>query len=121
MPTLRVSLSHPQLLCFCLWLITLCIMSSQDALGGAASLYPSLFLLCSSLSLAYAFVTAVYRLYFHPLASFPGPFWARLTVIPSWWHTRTGDRHIWLHNLQEQYGMGAALPVEACKLMPSRS
>jgi hypothetical protein len=47
----------------------------------------------------------VYRLVFHPLAKFPGPFWARLTVLPSWWHTRTGDRHVWLYSLQEKYGM----------------
>jgi hypothetical protein len=67
--------------------------------------YPNLFALAFSVGVAYVVVTAVYRIFFHPLASFPGPFWARLTVFPSWWHTRTGDRHIWLYSLQEKYGM----------------
>lgn len=53
----------------------------------------------------YVLSTAVYRLYFHPLANKPGPFWARLSTIPSWWHTLRGDRHVWLHSLQEKYGM----------------
>ena len=63
-----------------------------------------LFVLGTSLLLSYVIFTAIYRLFFHPLAKFPGPFWARLTVLPSWWHTRVGDRHIWLYELQERYG-----------------
>jgi hypothetical protein len=76
-------------------------MSFQDVLTDASS--P--FILATSLALAFLVYTAVYRLVFHPLAKFPGPFWARLTVLPSWWHTRTGDRHVWLYSLQEKYGM----------------
>lgn len=68
-------------------------MSVADGAVAAASL------LC-----AYILSTAIYRLYFHPLAQYPGPFWARLTTIPSWWHTRKGNRHIWLFQLQEKYG-----------------
>lgn len=78
-------------------------MSRRDSLDEVA--YPSLWVLATSAALCYAVFTAIYRLHFHPLAKFPGPFWARLTVIPSWWHTRTGDRHIWLYRLQEEYGM----------------
>ncbi|KAF1844724.1 benzoate 4-monooxygenase cytochrome-like protein P450 [Cucurbitaria berberidis CBS 394.84] len=77
-------------------------MTLQDQLGEIS--YPSIWLLGTSLALSYVVVTAIYRLHFHPLAKFPGPFWARLTVLPSWWHTRTGDRHIWLYSLQEKYG-----------------
>lgn len=77
-------------------------MAFQDLLGTMS--YPNLWLLTASLALSYVIATAIYRIQFHPLAKFPGPFWARLTVIPSWWHTRTGDRHIWLYRLQEKYG-----------------
>lgn len=54
--------------------------------------------------LAYLISTAIYRLYFHPLAKFPGPFWARLTSFPSYWYTLRQDRHVWLLQLQQQYG-----------------
>jgi hypothetical protein len=77
-------------------------MAFQNLVGERS--YPNLFALGASLAFAYIITTAIYRLYFHPLASFPGPFWARLTIFPSWWHTRTGDRHIWLYSLQEKYG-----------------
>lgn len=54
--------------------------------------------------LCLVFHTAAYRLYFHPLAGHPGPLAARLSDLPSWWHTYRQDRHIWLWRLQEQYG-----------------
>lgn len=57
-----------------------------------------------ALVLGYFVSTAIYRLYIHPLADYKGPFWARLTTIPSFWHTLRQDRHVWLHRLQEEYG-----------------
>lgn len=51
----------------------------------------------------------VYNLWFHPLASYPGPFWARLSRFPSWWHSYNMDRHVWLRRLQEEYGPGVPL------------
>lgn len=72
--------------------------------GLRETVFPNVWALTASLVLCYVIYTITYRIYFHPLASFPGPFWARLSVIPSWWHTRTGDRHIWLYGLQEKYG-----------------
>ncbi|KAH6622021.1 benzoate 4-monooxygenase cytochrome-like protein P450 [Boeremia exigua] len=66
--------------------------------------YPNIIALSAVLFLSYVFTTAVYRLYFHPLARFPGPFWAKLSTIPSWWHSKNQDRHLWLLELQEQYG-----------------
>jgi hypothetical protein len=77
-------------------------MSQQESVGGM--MYSSVWAIATSTALCYIVYTVIYRLYFHPLAKFPGPFWARLTVFPSWWHTRTGDRHIWLYSLQEEYG-----------------
>lgn len=79
------------------------IMAAMSVMEGIS--YPNVFILTGSFLLAYVFATAVYRLYFHPLAKFPGPFWAKLTTIPAWWHSRNQDRHLWLLSLQEQYGM----------------
>lgn len=66
--------------------------------------YPNVIALSVSLSISYIIATAVYRLYFHPLAKFPGPFWAKLTTFPAWWHSKNQDRHLWLLSLQNQYG-----------------
>jgi hypothetical protein len=57
-----------------------------------------------SLFVSYLVGTIIYRLYFHPLAKYPGPFWARISTFPAWWHTRKQNRHLWLLSLQEKYG-----------------
>lgn len=46
----------------------------------------------------------VYNVFWHPLAHVPGPFWARASGIPSWYHAYTGKRHIWLWQQFQIYG-----------------
>ncbi|KAJ4379418.1 hypothetical protein N0V86_005463 [Didymella sp. IMI 355093] len=77
-------------------------MPLTDVTGSLS--YPNVFALSASVFVAYIIVTAVYRLYFHPLAKFPGPFWAKLSTFPAWWHSKNQDRHLWHLSLQEQYG-----------------
>lgn len=67
---------------------------------AAADVFPLIVLFASASVLA----IVVYRLHFHPLSRYPGPFWARITSFPSYWHTLRQDRHIWLWRLQEEYG-----------------
>lgn len=55
--------------------------------------------------LAYWLARVIYLLYFHPLSDFPGPFWAKISTIPSFWHTLQRDRHLWLWSLEQEYGM----------------
>lgn len=50
------------------------------------------------------FAKAAYNLWFHPLRNVPGPFWARVSAIPSWYHALTGKRHIWLWQQFQIYG-----------------
>ena len=49
-------------------------------------------------------LTCTYRVYFHPLSSFPGPISYKLSGWPLLWQAYTGDRHI--HHLldHEKYG-----------------
>lgn len=66
--------------------------------------YPNLLLVLFAVFISYVLSTAIYRLYFHPLAKYPGPFWARLSTWPSYLATVKQDRHVWLYKLQQEYG-----------------
>jgi cytochrome P450 len=46
----------------------------------------------------------IYNLYFHALANAPGPFLARISHLPSFYHTCRGNRHLWLLRCFEFYG-----------------
>ena len=55
-------------------------------------------------ALALGFIRAVYLLYFHPLASFPGPYQAALS---NWWQyslSKTGQQEETLEQLHRSYG-----------------
>ncbi|TVY82222.1 Cytochrome P450 monooxygenase apf7 [Lachnellula suecica] len=47
---------------------------------------------------------AAYDLWLHPLSKVPGPWFARISGIPSWYHALQGDRHIWIWQLNQIYG-----------------
>ncbi|KAF2032790.1 benzoate 4-monooxygenase cytochrome P450 [Setomelanomma holmii] len=49
-------------------------------------------------------VKAIYNLYFHPLAGQPGPFFCRISGIPSFYYACRGDRHIWSWRMFQIYG-----------------
>lgn len=78
-------------------------MAIQDALDTMQ--YPLVVSSTIVLGLTYVLYVVFYRLYLHPLAKYRGPFWAKISDIPSWLYTRKQDRHIWLLKLQQQYGM----------------
>ncbi|KAL3459745.1 cytochrome P450 [Aspergillus heterothallicus] len=46
----------------------------------------------------------VYRLYFHPLAKYPGPLLWRISILPSLYYAWTGDRHLVVDKLHKKYG-----------------
>ncbi|KAI1356408.1 cytochrome P450 [Xylaria sp. FL0043] len=46
----------------------------------------------------------IYRLYFHPLAKYPGPLLNRLCGVPTLYHAAKGDLHIHLYKLHCRYG-----------------
>lgn len=45
-----------------------------------------------------------HRLWLHNLARYPGPFLARLSSFPNWYHAASGDRHEWLYRLHTRHG-----------------
>ncbi|KAE8360963.1 cytochrome P450 [Aspergillus caelatus] len=51
-----------------------------------------------------SFAYVIYNRFLHPLRKFNGPFLASLTPWVQLYHGLKGDRHLWLHNLHQQYG-----------------
>lgn len=54
--------------------------------------------------LVYFFLKSIYRLYFHPLSKYPGPFLAKITNAHQTLHAYRGDRHLELFRQHEKYG-----------------
>lgn len=52
----------------------------------------------------YAFAGIVYRLTFHPLAKYPGPFLAKITDCYLAYYAYKGSRHLAYHRAHEKYG-----------------
>ena len=46
----------------------------------------------------------LYRLLFHPLAKYPGPWLAKLTELYPLYHSIIGDQHITFWRLHQRYG-----------------
>lgn len=55
--------------------------------------------------LVYAFGTALYKIYFHPLSKYPGPFLCKLTDVYFAYMIYRGDVHVWLFEMQKRYVM----------------
>jgi hypothetical protein len=61
-------------------------------------------LVVASTTVALISYIVVYRLFFHPLSSIPGPRLARTTRLWLVWHTRKGKNHILMPALHKRYG-----------------
>lgn len=64
----------------------------------------ALFIIVYFVLIDFLATTVIYNLFFHPLANVPGPFLARISVPPSFYHACKGDRHIWICRMFQQYG-----------------
>ncbi|KEZ38899.1 Cytochrome p450 family protein [Scedosporium apiospermum] len=52
----------------------------------------------------YLFALVVYRLFFHPLSKYPGPWLAKVTNGYQLYHAWKGDRHLQFWRLHQKYG-----------------
>ena len=58
------------------------------------------------LCLVYLTISTIRNLFFHPLSDVPGPFLARISSLPSFYHASKGDRHLWIEANFKIYGTG---------------
>jgi hypothetical protein len=54
--------------------------------------------------LLYSILTVIYRLTLHPLAKYPGPFWAKVTGWYNAYHCWKKDRHLDQYRCHQKYG-----------------
>ncbi|KAF7555734.1 hypothetical protein G7046_g6479 [Stylonectria norvegica] len=54
--------------------------------------------------LVYVVGIIVYRVFFHPLAKYPGPFIAKITDAFQLYHAYKGDRHLEFWRMHQKYG-----------------
>jgi hypothetical protein len=90
-------------------------MFLTSAIGNLS--YLGVSALLATLLGGYAVSTVVYRLFFHPLAKYPGPFWCKISGWPAHYHTAKQNRHVWLWSLQQQYGMTSYFRGESPSLI----
>ncbi|KUJ20673.1 cytochrome P450 [Mollisia scopiformis] len=66
--------------------------------------FTTLFILSGLLVTAYLATLVIYRVFFHPLAKYPGPFIAKVTDLYSVYHAWKADRHIDFQRCHQKYG-----------------
>ncbi|KAL3469698.1 cytochrome P450 [Aspergillus californicus] len=49
-------------------------------------------------------ISTTYNLLFSPLSKYPGPFFARISALPDFYWSLTGNRHLWISRNHEIYG-----------------
>ena len=74
-------------------------MALQALYANSFSVAPT-----ATLIATYILGVIIYRIYFHPLSSFPGPFLGKFTEYDSWGSILTQDRSLKHYRLLKQYG-----------------
>ncbi|TGO56381.1 hypothetical protein BOTNAR_0224g00130 [Botryotinia narcissicola] len=77
-------------------------MSRIESFAGIPSYLVILQVILSTFILK-LFLTAIYRITFHPLAKYPGPRWAKITDLYSAYHSLRGTLHIRTLQAHDQY------------------
>ncbi|KAF3908109.1 hypothetical protein ABW21_db0207494 [Orbilia brochopaga] len=81
------------------------MLSISQALSFERDKVPQALGLLLGLGVAWLFSVAVYRIWFHPLASIPGPFLAKLTDFYGGYMATKGINHYHLYKLHKKYGV----------------
>ncbi|KAG9235188.1 cytochrome P450 [Amylocarpus encephaloides] len=80
------------------------MLSSNSQTASLSSIVFTLASFGVASTVFYLFVLSTYRVFFHPLAKYPGPLLAKLTDWYSVYHAYIGDRHLEFYRCHETYG-----------------
>ncbi|KAG7104331.1 Cytochrome monooxygenase AKT7 like protein [Verticillium longisporum] len=77
--------------------------SKKSRMANLSHLWFWLGLIAAAAAL-YTIILIVYRIFFHPLAKYPGPLIAKVTDAYQLYHAWKGDRHLEFWRMHEKYG-----------------
>ncbi|EQL02115.1 Cytochrome P450 family protein [Ophiocordyceps sinensis CO18] len=69
----------------------------------------------------YVFGLVVYRIWFHPLAKYPGPLLAKVTEAYQLYHAYKGDRHLEFWRMHQKYGKAVRFGPNSVSFNSSQS
>lgn len=76
---------------------------TKDNSGPLGVVYTTILNVASFYSALFTSI-AIYRLLFHPLRRYPGPFWAKLSKLWHFFHCLNGQNHLLMEELYHKYG-----------------
>ncbi|KAJ6023759.1 Cytochrome P450 E-class group I [Penicillium herquei] len=79
-------------------------MEVINNLRGLSVLASSLIKAVPLALVAYVLAIVIYRIWFHPLAKYPGPILAKITNLYAGYYAWTGDLHVDMMRCHEKYG-----------------
>lgn len=77
---------------------------SSQLLGLVTQNHGSLPIVILASLVGYVLLKSIYRVYFHPLAKYPGPFWAKVTSLYDFYQAWSEHRAHNLLALHREYG-----------------
>ncbi|PQE19513.1 Benzoate 4-monooxygenase cytochrome P450 protein [Rutstroemia sp. NJR-2017a WRK4] len=80
------------------------IITADDIYIATDTILQHWFLAGFIVALTYYLTSAIYSLYFSPLAHYPGPFLAKISAWPNFYYSCIGYRHLWIWRCHEIYG-----------------
>ncbi|KAF2207353.1 hypothetical protein CERZMDRAFT_102447 [Cercospora zeae-maydis SCOH1-5] len=79
-------------------------MLFSSSINGSSPLTVLVLVLLPAALIVYTASLIIYRIFFHPLAKYPGPLLAKITDLYSTYHALRGDRHLDFYRIHEKYG-----------------
>jgi hypothetical protein len=92
------------------------MLKSSTTLVSVRKLSAKINLLILRQFASYTLSYIIYNLYFHPLRNYPGPFWARASLLWRIYRSMDGRFHRHLENCHKRYGESVLVELKPTNL-----